>query len=82
MIGKVEKEVAKASSLMEGVEAEIGKKRAVSRKVGCLGGWVGGYRGRLCVLAMRAGVYRVGAVLHSQCLCRVRLLVLATAVDS
>ena len=34
VVGKVEKEVAKASGLMEGVEAEIGRKKEVSRKVG------------------------------------------------
>jgi hypothetical protein len=55
VIGKVEKEVAKASSLMEGVEAEIGKKRAVSRKVGCLGGWVGGWVPRAIVCAGNEG---------------------------
>ena len=60
MIGKVEKEVAKASSLMEGVEAEIGKKRAVSRKVG---GWVGGWVG----WQRRCGCARLDAMLQSQC---------------
>lgn len=30
---QVEKEVAKASSLMEGVEGEIGRKKEVSRRV-------------------------------------------------
>ena len=46
VIVKVEKEVSKASDLMQGVEAEIGKKRAVSRKVG--GGGCGGVRGGCC----------------------------------
>ncbi|KAI7843287.1 hypothetical protein COHA_003119 [Chlorella ohadii] len=36
LIGKVEKEVAKASSLMEGVEGEIGRKKEVSRRVKAL----------------------------------------------
>lgn len=65
MIGKVEKEVAKASSLMEGVEAEIGKKRAVSRKVG---GWLGG-------LATTVWLRPLGCdVAKPVCRCRVRLL--------
>ncbi|EFN59885.1 hypothetical protein CHLNCDRAFT_49321 [Chlorella variabilis] len=38
VVGKVEKEVAKASGLMEGVEAEIGRKKEVSRKVKALHG--------------------------------------------
>ena len=35
-MGKVEREVAKATALMEGLESEIGKKRGVSRRVKAL----------------------------------------------
>jgi hypothetical protein len=45
VVGKVEKEVAKASGLMEGVEAEIGKKKEVSRKASLLWWWREGERG-------------------------------------
>ena len=34
-MGKVDKEVAKASALMGSVEAEVGRKKEVSRKVRC-----------------------------------------------
>lgn len=44
VVGKVEKEVAKASGLMEGVEAEIGRKKEVSRRVGSGAAGGGGRR--------------------------------------